>query len=95
MFANLNILNNEECGELLKNQASLEDSADLGWNKDYELCTGKKHQFPKSSISFRRVKKKAGVKKEEKKQAKRCMNYNSITLYKLGYARSGVSLNQA
>ena len=78
MFANLNILNNKECEELLKHQ---NQNSDLDWNKDYELCAGKKHQFPKSAISFEKVKKKAGVKTEEIRQAKQCINYNFITLY--------------
>ena len=81
MYANLNILNDEECGTLLKHQKSIEGSAELGWNKEYELCTGKKHQFPAPSLSFRRVKKKDGQKDEEKKQAKESMSYNSLFIY--------------
>ena len=39
------------------------------FNKDYELCVGKKHQFPKSMMTFRRARKKSSQFKKEKEDA--------------------------
>ena len=41
------------------------------FNKNYELCVGKKNQFPKSLISFRRIRKKSSQYKKEKEDAKK------------------------
>ena len=41
------------------------------FNSKYELCVGKKNQFPESLIAFRRVRKKASQYKKEKEDAKK------------------------
>ena len=51
MFANVNILTDEECLKLQKNIKK------LGWNKNYEICVGKKHRFPNEYPTFIRSKK--------------------------------------
>ena len=57
MIANLNILNDEECEILFKNQEKKKGAIHLEWNKEYEICTGKKHQFPNANWRFLRKKK--------------------------------------
>ena len=55
MYTNLNILQKEECQYLFE---SLKKSdADVQWNKEYEICAGKKHKFPKTGEKFLRKKK--------------------------------------
>jgi len=65
LFANMNLLTDQECETLFKHEGAY-----LLWNKEYEICVGKKHQFPKHMISFRRKRKRKAKKKEEEKQAK-------------------------
>ena len=57
-----------------------EESEPVKWNKENELCAGKKHQIPKPAISFKRIKKEYGKREEEEEKAKECKNYNIITL---------------
>jgi len=71
MFANLNILTDEECEKLFKYQVAKDKSSDMSWNREYEICTGKKHVFPKSAISLLRKRKKKKVNKEEEEKAKK------------------------
>jgi len=70
MIANLNILNDEECEILFKNREKKKNSIRLEWNKEYEICTGKKHQFPKSNWRFLRKKKSNKTLVAEKAIAK-------------------------
>jgi len=76
MFANLNILTDEECEKLIEYQKAMkkkkkEDYSDLSWNREYEICTGKKHMFPKQAQSLLRKRKKKSVRKEEEEKAKK------------------------
>ena len=48
-----------------------DDAWDMYFNRKYELCVGKKNQFPKSLMSFRRIRKKASQYKKEKEDAKK------------------------
>ena len=57
MYANLNILNNKECQTLIVNINKKRESA-IQWNKDWEICAGKKHEFPKTPITFHRYPKR-------------------------------------
>jgi len=65
LFANMNLLTDQECKTLMK-----DDGKYLMWNKEYEICVGKKHKFPKHMISFRRKRKKRGTQENERKDAK-------------------------
>ena len=65
MFANTNILTDDECETLINSQEH-----PIPWNKEYELCAGKKHQFPKSMISFTRKRKRKSSIKEEIQKGK-------------------------
>jgi len=71
MFANLNILTDEECEKLFKYQVAENKHANMGWNREYEICTGKKHKFPKKAQSLLRKRKKKKVYKEEQEKAKK------------------------
>jgi len=72
LFANVNLLTDKECEELLKNGAAGEDKKGdyLKWNREYEICVGKKHVFPKHMISFIRRKKRKHMKEDEKAKVK-------------------------
>ena len=72
MIANLNILNDDECAELFKNLNKKKNTIKLFWNKEYEICTGKKRQFPKSNWRFLRKEKTEKELDEEKEAAKKC-----------------------
>ena len=48
-----------------------DETWDMYFNKRYELCVGKKNQFPESLIAFRRVRKKDSQYKKEKEDAKK------------------------
>ena len=72
MFANLNILTDEECDKLFKHQIGEDESADMSWNKDYEICTGKKHKFPTAANALLRKRKKKKQFKMEEEKAKEC-----------------------
>ena len=41
------------------------------FNKKFELCVGKKNQFPKSLMSFRRKRKRSSQYEKEKEDAKK------------------------
>jgi len=71
MIANLNILNDDECAELFKNLNKKKNAANLFWNKEYEICTGKKRQFPKSNWRFLRKEKTEKELNKEKEAAKK------------------------
>ena len=66
MFANMNLLTDKECEVLFSY-----DGDKLKWNKEYEICVGKKHKFPKELISFTRKKKKKGRGRKEYRKAKK------------------------
>ena len=40
------------------------------YNKKYEMCVGKKSQFPKDLMSFRRVRKSKSTYDKEMREAK-------------------------
>ena len=71
MYANMNILTDEECTELFKPHGGGKEAMSL--NLEYELCVGKKHSFPHSIISFQRRKKSAARQKKELNDA---LKYN-------------------
>ena len=71
-FVNLNILTDDECEKLFEYQKAKDDGVDtLNWNKDYEICTGKKHKFPQKLL-VKRGYKASKVLKEEQEKAKKC-----------------------
>ena len=72
MYVNLNILTDEECEKLFKYQIAEDESADMSWNKDYEICTGRKHKFPAQAQSLIRKKKGKKQFKREEDEAKKC-----------------------
>ena len=55
MYTNLNILQKEECQYLFKNLKT--SDIHVHWNKEYEICAGKKHKFPNAGVHFLRQKK--------------------------------------
>merc|ERR1740131_253678 len=59
----MNLLTDEECKEV--------HEVDLAVNYEAELCTGKKHNFPKDIFSFERKKKKKTKQKEQEDEAKK------------------------
>jgi len=73
MYANLNILMDEECETLFNHSKAFDKkndaNTDMSLNKEYEICTGKKHKFPADGISFVRRKKKKAVREAEKAKA--------------------------
>ena len=73
MFASLNLLNNDECETLLRSQDASEDSNNQPWNKEREICVGKKHKFPKPVLMFSRIKKTRNKRQEEMQRAKESM----------------------
>ena len=68
MYVNLNILTDEECEKLFKYQ----ELEWMNWNKDYEICTGRKHKFPAQAQSLIRKKKGKKQFKREEEKAKKC-----------------------
>ena len=95
MFANMNLLTDEECKTLLaqvivwifsfvsfpvisisvlffsfQDPESSEESNDIFFNNDIELCAGKKNKFPKLMPSFGRKLKPKSQYEKEKKDAK-------------------------
>ena len=68
MYANMNLLKDDECATLIK-----ECDACQGMTVDqkYEFCAGKKHEFPPSMMSFVRKKKKKAEVEQEIADAKR------------------------
>jgi len=72
MFANLNLLTNEECATLIRHDETkpIDEKVNMEWNKEYEICTGKKNKFPKhlTMVRTRRTKKE---RKELKAKAKK------------------------
>ena len=73
MFANLNILNNDECETLLRSQDASEDSNIQPWNKEHEICVGKKHPFPKPVLRFSRIVKRRTERLKEMQRAEERM----------------------
>merc|ERR1712142_1194906 len=69
MYANLNILTDEECETLFKYSIDANKYSDMQFNKEYEICTGKKHRFPAEGVSFVRHKKKKEILEAEKAKA--------------------------
>jgi len=66
MFASLNILTDEECTTLYEHQIAKNENNDMGWNAEYEICTGKKHKFPENPVHlvrFRKSKRKLNAEK--------------------------------
>ena len=66
MYANVNILTDEECTRLFKPHGGGEE-VDL--NLEYEICVGKKHSFPHSIISYHRKLKSKKYRDKEKSEA--------------------------
>ena len=69
MYANLNVLEDNECEVLFQPKGG--SKVAVGYNKDYEICVGKKHPFPKSVISFTRKTKRKSMIKKQKAEAKK------------------------
>ena len=63
MYANLNILTNEECEVLISQKEHL---GHLMFNKEYEICAGKKHKEPQDGIVFQRKPKPMSLLKQER-----------------------------
>ena len=55
----------------LQNRVKDDPTWNMYFNARYELCVGKKNQFPKSLLSFRRIRKPREQYKKEKSDAKR------------------------
>ena len=70
MYANMNLLTDEECELLLSKYNDEKIGKSMDWNREYELCIGKKHSFPKHLISFQRKQKKPESRKAEIQKAK-------------------------
>jgi len=70
MFAKLNILTDDECATLTKYLIEKDSDNDNNFKSEYEICTGKKHKFPKESISLKWKRKDKSVLKKEKAKAK-------------------------
>ena len=69
MFANMNILTDEECEIMFKPMGGSKQAILL--NNRYDICAGKKHPFPHSIISFERRKKRRSAISKEKSEAKK------------------------
>ena len=73
-----------------------DDAWNMYFNKKYELCVGKKNEFPKSLMSFRRIRKKSSQYEKEKEDAKKLglsEDYQPTNyVYKMLRKRSRVSL---
>jgi len=82
MYANLNILTDEECSTLFKYQINKNNDSDLFWNKDYEICTGKKHKFPLGAWQLIRRKKRKNEKKKDKKELEKAKSMGLAAGYK-------------
>ena len=72
MFANLNILTDEECATLNKQLIEKNPEDDQNWNKDYEICTGKKQEFPSRPVITIRKRKGKRTRRKEMTKAKKC-----------------------
>ena len=68
MFANMNLLTDEECEEVFKPHGGGKRAIML--NTEYDICVGKKHPFPHSVISFQRKNKRKTQISKEKTEAK-------------------------
>ena len=69
MYANINVLEDDECEVLFQPKGGSLEA--VGYNKEYEICVGKKHPFPKSVISFTRKTKRKKMIQKQKAEAKK------------------------
>ena len=69
MYANLNVLEDDECEVLFQPKGGSQEA--VAYNKDYEICVGKKHPFPHSVISFTRKTKRRKTIQKQKSEAKK------------------------
>ena len=66
----MNLLTDVEC-KLLDDNLLKKYGTVLGRNSKYELCTGKKHSFPKEMMSFKRTKKRLKTRAKDFKDSKK------------------------